>query len=179
MPAIRPLRDDEVNDQLKIIFEKSEKGTGSNNMLRTLAHNPEIMDSFLSFYSTLWKGSVDPKLKEMLRYRIALKGECSYWGSVRTAWVKRNGLTEEILQKVDDYQNSDLGELNINALKLADKMVDNDEMDKLEIFENLKKYLSEKELIELIMCISIFMGVGRMNKFIGLDYWNLYKDVPF
>lgn len=49
-------------------------------------------------------------------------------------------------------------------------MVDNDETEKEGIFNILKKHLTEKELIELIMCISIFMGVGRMNKFIGLDY---------
>lgn len=78
MPVIKPLNDEEVNDELKVLFEKSKKGTGSDVMLRTLAHNPEILESFLSFYSSLWKGTVDSKLKEMLRYRIALKGECSY-----------------------------------------------------------------------------------------------------
>lgn len=170
MPVLKPLNDAEVKDELKTLFEKSKKGTGSDVMLRTLAHNPEILESFLGFYSSLWKGSVDPNLKEMLRYRIALKGECSYWGSVRTAWVKRNGLSEEILKEVDNYENSDLGELNIAALKLADRMVDNDETGKEAIFDILKKHLTEKELIELIMCIGIFMGVGRMNKFIGLDY---------
>ncbi|MFT9495396.1 hypothetical protein [Anaerosolibacter sp.] len=89
---------------------------------------------------------------------------------MRIAWVKRLGLTEEILKKVDDYENSDLGELHIAALKLADKMVDNDEGNKIELFNTLKKYLSDKELIELTMSISIFMGIGRMNKFIGLEY---------
>lgn len=74
------------------------------------------------------------------------------------------------MKEVDNYENSDLGELNIAALKLADKMVDNDETGKEDIFDILKKHLTEKELIELIMCIGIFMGVGRMNKFIGLDY---------
>lgn len=78
MPVVKPLNDAEVNDELKVLFEKSKKGTGSDVMLRTLAHNPEILESFLSFYSSLWKGTVDSKLKEMLRYRIALKGECSY-----------------------------------------------------------------------------------------------------
>ncbi|MFT9495397.1 hypothetical protein [Anaerosolibacter sp.] len=78
MPTIRPLENEEVNDDLKVLFEKSEKGTGSNNMLRTLAHNPELMEGFLSFYNALWKGTIDPQLKEMLRYRIAVKGQCTY-----------------------------------------------------------------------------------------------------
>ncbi|MGO4886230.1 carboxymuconolactone decarboxylase family protein [Anaerobacillus sp. MEB173] len=78
MPIIPPLSDNDVTEELKTVFEKSKKGSGSSNMLQTYAHNPEFMQAFLQYYGALWKGEIDPVLKEMIRYRIAIAGECGY-----------------------------------------------------------------------------------------------------
>jgi alkylhydroperoxidase family enzyme len=78
MPVIPPVSEDHVSDQLKTLFEKSKQGTGSNIMVRTLAHNPQLLQQFLQFYGEIWKGSIDPKLKEMIRYRVAVAGQCDY-----------------------------------------------------------------------------------------------------
>ncbi|MBP1933595.1 hypothetical protein J2Z37_003608 [Ammoniphilus resinae] len=78
MPILPPLSDSEVSEELRTIFEKSKRGSGSDNMVRTYAHNPELLQSFLQFYGGVWKGSIDPKLKEMVRYRVALDGQCMY-----------------------------------------------------------------------------------------------------
>jgi alkylhydroperoxidase family enzyme len=78
MSIIQPLSETNVSEELATLFEKSKQGTGSNQMVRTLAHNPQLLQDFLQFYGAIWKGSLDPKLKEMLRYRVAIAGQCDY-----------------------------------------------------------------------------------------------------
>jgi alkylhydroperoxidase family enzyme len=49
-------------------------------------------------------------------------------------------------------------------------MAANDVTNKDALFDVLKKQLNDSELLELTMCIGIFIGVGRMNRFLDLEF---------
>jgi alkylhydroperoxidase family enzyme len=78
MPIVQPLPTENAPPELQTVFEKSKQGTGSDIMVRTLAHHPKLLQQFLQFYGDIWKGIIDPKLKEMVRYRVAIAGQCHY-----------------------------------------------------------------------------------------------------
>ncbi|KEO83860.1 hypothetical protein [Tumebacillus flagellatus] len=79
MSIIKPVTNEQVEQDLQAAFARSEANSGSSNMLRTYAHNQELAKAFSAYYSALWnKGTVNPVLKEMLRYRAATVGECVY-----------------------------------------------------------------------------------------------------
>lgn len=170
MTILNPISEAQVSEELKSLFEKSKQGSGSNVMVRTLAHNPQMMQNFLSFYGAIWKGNIDPKLKEMIRYRVAIAGQCVYWQNSRIAWVKQLGLTEETLQKVENYQQSDLSTVEKACLTLADRMVENNTSENDDLFAILKEEFSESDIVELTLSIGFFIGVGRMNRFLGLEF---------
>jgi alkylhydroperoxidase family enzyme len=49
-------------------------------------------------------------------------------------------------------------------------MVSNDTSENEAIFAVLKNHFSDSELVELTMSIGFFIGVGRMNHFLDLDF---------
>jgi hypothetical protein len=52
---------------------------GDPNFIRTLAHSPELLRSFVPFYSPLVrKGLVEHRTKELVRIHIAYANQCHY-----------------------------------------------------------------------------------------------------
>jgi alkylhydroperoxidase family enzyme len=78
VPIIHPITNEEASDELKAIFDASEERSGSSMMMRTFAHQPQLLQDFSQFYQSIWKGTIDPKLREMSRYRAAIVGQCDY-----------------------------------------------------------------------------------------------------
>ena len=81
----------------------------------------------------------------------------------------RTGLTEEVIQQLGDYQNSDLPRSWIAALKLTDH-VSGDSSGVLpeEIYRELLEYFSEAEILRLGSLLAVGSGWQRMIETFGI-----------
>ncbi len=80
MSRIKPLEENEVDNEAKNIFEDFLKERGNiPNMFKILAHRPQLLKTaFEHFRAVLKTGTVDLKLKEMVAIRVSQMNECAY-----------------------------------------------------------------------------------------------------
>jgi alkylhydroperoxidase family enzyme len=92
----------------------------------------------------------------------------------RSASVMRKGLSENDVQKMHDYENSDLPERTKMALRLTDRLFqDHGRIDNA-FYERLREYFDEDELLDLGMTLAFALGWQRFIEAFGIrpDNWN-------
>ena len=130
-----------------------------------LGHNPELSASMYVAWGTVFNtGVIDHKLKEIIRVQLSRTADCNYWGNVRSASAKQQGLTEELIDEgIENYENSDkFTKAEKIALKFSELMDTNPDKVDEEFYLSLKDYYSTEEIIEL----SAFIGFN-----IGFHTW--------
>ena|SRR2546421_4975910 len=95
--------------EVKEIYEKTLRGK-PGNVQKALAHRPEMLKNFLSFYASVGR-SLDRKLYELIYIRVSLINGCRYcsqhhvassnaWGSPRkTGRLSRREITRAIARR--------------------------------------------------------------------------------
>lgn len=86
MPRIQPIDPTNAQGQAKTLLDAVQKKLGiTPNMMRTMAHSPAVLQSYLQFGETLGAGSLSAKLREQLATAIAGANRCGYCASAHTA----------------------------------------------------------------------------------------------
>src|SRR5260370_13113994 len=93
MARITLVSPETANPEVKEIFEKTLRGK-PGNVQKALAHRPEMLKNFLSFYASVGR-SLDRKLYELIYLRVSLINRCRYCTQHHVASSKRAGLTAE------------------------------------------------------------------------------------
>ena len=99
----------------------------------------------------------------------------------RSASVMRKGLSENDVQKMHDYENSDLPEKTKMALRLTDRLFrDHSQIDNT-FYGQLREYFDEEELLDLGMTLTFALGWQRFIEAFGIrpDTWNEGMDDPW
>ncbi|KEO83861.1 hypothetical protein [Tumebacillus flagellatus] len=74
------------------------------------------------------------------------------------------------MQQANDYRASDLPDWHKAALQLVDLMAANDLSGRDEVYAILQAHLSDSEVVEITMCIGFFLGTGRVNRFLDVEF---------
>ncbi len=81
-PLVRPLEDQEVDDETRAIFQAStERGYQDPTFMRVLAHRPEILKAFVPLSKAFFfsrESTVEHRLKELIRLKIAEVNQCHF-----------------------------------------------------------------------------------------------------
>src|SRR5258708_27407265 len=93
MARITLISTESASAEVKEIYEKALRGKPGNAQ-KALAHRPEMLKNFLSFYASVGR-SLDRKLYEMIYLRVSLINGCHYCAQHHVASSKRVGLTAE------------------------------------------------------------------------------------
>jgi alkylhydroperoxidase family enzyme len=80
----------------------------------------------------------------------------------------RTGLTEATIQKMHDYEGSDLTEREKTALALADRLAFDHRGLDAAFVARLRAAFSEEELVDLGMSIAFLLGWGRFIEAFGI-----------
>src|SRR5260370_17503379 len=76
MARITLIGPEAANPEVKEIYEKVLRGK-PGNVQKALAHRPEMLKNFLSFYASVGR-SLDRKLYELIYLRVSLINGCRY-----------------------------------------------------------------------------------------------------
>ncbi len=76
MARIGLISPEHANPEVKEIYEKTLRGK-PGNVQKALAHRPELLKNFLSFYASVGR-SLDRKLYELIYIRVSLINRCHY-----------------------------------------------------------------------------------------------------
>lgn len=136
---------------------------------RAFAANPRLLEDYLQFYYPWHRsdgvGTLEPRLKELVRLRIATLNGCK---TCKAARLDPTISEEEALQGVDDPSYS-FTQRERAAIAFAEQMaVDHFAIDD-EAIRNMREHFSEAELLELMMMAGQYIGFGRMLAILQLE----------
>jgi uncharacterized peroxidase-related enzyme len=156
-----------ASGEVKEIYEKTLRGKPGNAQ-KALAHRPEMLKTFLSFYASVGR-SLDRKLYELIYIRVSLINGCHYCTQHHLASSKRVGLTSEdwaALQKGDDSRYS---EKEKAALAYVDKLTRSPHEISDADFANLKKHFSDPEIVDIHLLTGLANLTNRFTDPLGLE----------
>src|SRR5882724_3690331 len=120
MARIALIEPEHANPEVKEIYEKTLRGKPGNAQ-KALAHRPEMLKNFLSFYASVGR-SLDRKLYELIYLRVSLINGCRYCTQHHVASSKRAGLDGEDWTALRAGNYSRYGEKERVALTYVEKL---------------------------------------------------------
>jgi AhpD family alkylhydroperoxidase len=135
---------------------------------------PKVAEALGALNAALKSGTLPPRLLELVRLRIAFHNQCRSCMSVRYQSAVDDGLTEDAVCSLErPAEAPDLSDDERAALKFADLFATNHLAIDESIYDELRRYLTEDELVELGMHCAVSLGVGRLTA-----TWDVTDDVP-
>jgi alkylhydroperoxidase family enzyme len=146
---VKPLSDEEMREDVLSLL--SERFTKIPKAYRILARKPEVLFSFLEFRDEIMKkGSLDPKLKEMIAVKVSAANECNPCYTIH-------------MKKLGDVCFEECDEKTKAALKFAEEAAKKRGKVGSNAFDNLSKYYSEDEILEITLVVSLYMFLNTFN----------------
>lgn len=98
MATVRLLRDDELSDEARAVFDEIRAARGTdyvNDFWRALAHDPvALRRTWESLSQVMAPGALDPLVKELLYVAVSIAHGCDYCIHTHTAAARAKGMTE-------------------------------------------------------------------------------------
>jgi uncharacterized peroxidase-related enzyme len=167
MARIKLIDTESATPEVKEIYEKTLRGKPGNAQ-RALAHRPEMLKNFLSFYASVGR-SLDRKLYELVYIRVSLINGCHYCTQHHLASSKRVSLTAEdwTALKAGDY--SRYSEKERAALTYAEKLTRSPHDITDSDFAPLSKEYSDPEIVDIHLLTGLANLTNRFTDPLGLE----------
>jgi alkylhydroperoxidase family enzyme len=162
---------DELDERQQRRLERwYETGYKDDNLFLTLARSPELMDAVFKFIGFLYGGSsVEPDLFELVRIKLAWSNQCTHCSLVRSeSVVCKWDDVDAMVMKLVDYENSDLPDRTKAALRLADRMTQPEARLEQSDYDDVRRFFSDKEILDLGMSIAFSTGFSRFIEGFGI-----------
>jgi uncharacterized peroxidase-related enzyme len=141
------------------------------NIFAVMAQRPGVLNAFVPLYTAIInEGTVEPKYKELAWMKTALLNGCAYWSRSHTASAKQTGITEEKLRALPFYQWSPVFDAQEKAtLAYADSVTQAAAAVRQETLQELRKYYSEDQIVELTLVICMGNFTNRFNEALKIE----------
>lgn len=167
MARISYVEKDEASPEVLEIYEKVFKGKPRNSQ-KALAHRPEILKSFLGFFTSVGK-EIDRRIYELVYIRVSTMNGANYCKQHHLAASKRAGLTEEDWRALNHPGSAHFTEKEKAALAFAEKLTRTPgEMNDAD-YDRLRKFFSESEILDLNMTVALANLTNRFTGPLGLE----------
>lgn len=143
--------------------------------MRVLANCPPIAKGVAHFAMALRASRTLPeRLFELVRLRIAFHNQCRSCMAIRYRNAVDDGVNEPLVCSLErPAQAPDLSPAERAALDYADRFA-NDHLSIDEaVYDGLRAYFSESELVELGSWVAFCVGFGRL-----MASWDLIEELP-
>jgi alkylhydroperoxidase family enzyme len=130
---------------------------------------PALGTAAMRLVDAAYNKSILPvRVREAARMRIAQLNECTVCLTFRADTVKEQGLGEDFYCVVGTAQQEDLNEQERLAVAYAERFaLDHTSIDD-EFMERLRSVFTDPEILDLTICLSAFLGLGRTLRALGI-----------
>jgi AhpD family alkylhydroperoxidase len=106
--------------------------------------------------------TLKPRLRELVRLRIAYRNQCRVCMSIRYESGRADGVTEELVCEIERPMDSTgLSERERLAIDFADRFANDHLSIDQSVFDRLHRVFDDGEIVELGMICAHFVGNGR------------------
>ncbi|MBI2487626.1 MAG: carboxymuconolactone decarboxylase family protein [Deltaproteobacteria bacterium] len=172
MARIKYIEEEEVKDpRVKEAYERMGKKRGKvTNIYKALAYKPSIISTIGPFVAAVQEpDELDPKLKERIILRVSKINRSAYCYHAHEQISKKMGFTENEILEVDNPDRANISEAEKVALKYAETMTVSPGNIPDSLFNDLKKYFSDSQIVELTSLIALYNMINRFNEALKLD----------
>jgi uncharacterized peroxidase-related enzyme len=167
MARITLISAESASADVKDIYEKALRGKPGNAQ-KALAHRPELLKNFLSFYASVGR-SLDRKLYELIYIRVSLMNGCRYCTQHHVAASKRVGLTAEDWEALKDGDYSRYSDKERAALGYVQKLTRTPQAITDADFAHLQEHFSEPEIVDIHLLTGLANLTNRFTDPLGLE----------
>ena len=163
--GLRLIQEHEMDDMLRPLYRKAIERVGHATFIQSAANAPELLKWYYKdFYEKIfYNGRVEVRLKELVRLKLSKIHGCAYWNRSNTVSAKQQGITDQELEGLDEYESYPFSPREKAALRLAERLslcstLGVDE----KLMSDLQKNFSDAEIIELAIAVAILVGMAKM-----------------
>jgi uncharacterized peroxidase-related enzyme len=167
MARISLIAPESASAEVREIYDTVLRGK-PGNVQKALAHRPEVLKNFLSFYASVGR-SLDRKLYELIYLRVSFINGCRYCTQHHVASSKRVGLTSEDWSALKAGNYSRFSEKERTALTYVEKLTRAPHEISEADFDELKKHFSDAEIVDLHMLTGLANLTNRFTDPLGLE----------
>lgn len=167
MARIRLVTPDNAPLEVLEIYEKTLRGKPGNAQ-KALAHRPEILKNFLSFYASVGR-SLERKLYELIYIRVSLINGCHYCTQHHVTASKRVGLTAADWAALTAGDYSIYSAKELAALTYSEKLTRTPHDITDADFAPLTKEFSEPEIVDIHLLTGLANLTNRFTDPLGLE----------
>jgi uncharacterized peroxidase-related enzyme len=172
MPRLSRLTRSEVDPSLVPVYDRflAERGNVPY-FFRTVAHRPEIMQTMAAHMkAVLSTGTLSTKLKELVVVRTSQMNCTAYCLASHTAIALKLGWSPEHLEALKNWRgNAMFSEAEQAAIHLAEVMTQDSHNYSDADLQQLKRFYSEGEIVELTAAIGLFNYFNRVNNVLQME----------
>src|SRR5262245_23950234 len=167
-PRLAPLAPDPALDKQ---FEASKKSLGLvPNSLLLMQRKPKMVQAWAQMTAAVWdpESKVDRGFKRLLAHVSSRAAGCQYCMAHTIEGAMHFGVEEQRVAAIWDYQTSPLFseaeraalDVEVGAASVPNAVTD-------EMFERMRKYWTEEQIVEIVGVIAIFGFLNRWNDTMG------------
>lgn len=190
MARLPMIAGDDWPEELRAVVDPSGLTPLEQGNLRIYAHRPELAVAYARFLQALRApGAVSPRLRELLRLRVAFHNQCRSCMAVRYEAPAEDGVAEDgvaedgggddgvgeelVCQLEQPDQAPDLTDAERVALRFADRLA----TDHLAItdatFAELREHFDDAQIVEIGLHVATYVGYGRLS-----SAWDMVDELP-
>ena len=158
---------EQASAEVKEIYQKTLGGK-PGSVQKLLAHRPEVLKNFLSFYGSVGRG-LERRLYELVYIRVSIINRCGYCMQHHIASSKRTGLTKQDWQLLRDGNYSGFSAKEQAALKFAEKLTRELHNVNDADIDELKKHFPEEQILDLDVLVGLVNLTNRLTDPLGAD----------
>ena len=141
------------------------------NSYLIMADKPELLEAFAKMSAAVFNTvSLDAQSKQLIALASSLSSGCKYCQSHTSHGAERAGVANDKIADILNYQNSehyDAKEVALLDLSFASGEVPNGATKTH--FDNLKKYYSKQQIVDMVSVIAFFGFLNRWNDTFGTE----------
>ena len=143
-----------------------------------MSESPGLLMAFSGLASTIFQSEdLDSQTKQLIALASSLSAGCKYCQAHTSHGAARAGVDEKKIADILNYSHSDqFNEQDRFVLDLAFAAGKVPNMCEKKHFDNLKKYYSKKQIIDIVAVISLFGYLNRWNDTLGTELETIPED---
>lgn len=139
-------------------------------VLRALETRGELRNAFVALNVAIHSSPLEPRLHELVRYRVAELNACTYCLAWRSRAAQEAGVTDDLLARVSRYaEEPGFTEPERLALDYAERFCGPSTTIDDALVDQLRAHLGDDGVVELTMAIGKYLAFGRFMQVLGLD----------
>ena len=159
------------NPVIKTAFERMREKRGKvTNIYKALAHKPNILQTIGPFVASVQQpDEIDAKLKEKIILRVSNINCSAYCTHAHNQISAKMGFTPEEIEEVNNPITANISDAEKAALEYAEALTVSPGAIPDEVFENLRNYYSESQIVEITAIAALYNMINRFNEALKLD----------